>query len=92
MGEDKGKRQEREEKKRSQNVEGSTPLDCIFFSFSPTLFSFLHTLKSLKEKCQAFRIHTSKSHTAKFISLLPKLPFSCSRVACHLASNIPLFA
>ena len=72
---------------KSQNAEGSTPLSCIFiFSHS---FLFLHTLTILKKKCQTFRIHTSKKSPC---SLLPKLPFSCSRVACHLASNIPLCA
>lgn len=51
-------------KKRGRKGKGKVkmqriPLLWLHFSFSPTLL-FLHTLKSLKEKCQTFRTHRSK--------------------------------
>lgn len=79
-------------KKKIEEVEMQKILLLLLhFSFSPTFF-ILHNLTSLKEKWQTFRIQASKSHTANFGSLFPKLPFSCCSMACHLTSNIPLFA
>lgn len=50
----------------------------LHFSFSPTLFLLeKNVLTSLKEKCQTFRIHTSKkSHCYLLFSTL-KFPSGC---------------
>lgn len=46
----------------------------LHFSFSPTLL-FLHTLTSLKEKYQTFRIHTSKKSHCQLWFSTPQTPF-----------------
>lgn len=77
-------------KKKPQNTQDSYSSGCIFH-FLP-LFSFCIPSQVWRRNTKPLGFTQVKSHTANFDSLLPKLPFSCSRMACHLASNIPLFA